>query len=129
MPYSMPGFITFEQHYIGVKNDEDTHHMNFVFVADTDQRDIELCDEHLAFTWFPLSEWLPTHLESTPTVRWCWEVIAGRAPIESTEVRRLKELVRIHRRENWGLDGLIDGEIGEVFNHSDAQLYRSVLGD
>lgn len=45
------------------------------------------------------------------------------------EIKRLKELVRIHRRENWGLDGLVDGEIGEVYNHSDAQLYRSVLGD
>ncbi|MEE9395146.1 MAG: hypothetical protein V3W41_21865 [Planctomycetota bacterium] len=44
-----------------------------------------------------------------------------------SEVERLRELVRLHRRTKWGLDGLVDGAIGEVCDEDDRELYRAVL--
>ncbi len=43
------------------------------------------------------------------------------------ETKRLRELVRIHRRENWIAP---DGEtVGEIHSNSDRMLYESALGD
>lgn len=79
-PGAPPGLIGFGEYNIGVKEGESTNHLNFIFVARSPTQDIKLCDEHSAFTWFPLKDKLPLSLETTSNVRWCWEVLGGRQP-------------------------------------------------
>lgn len=45
------------------------------------------------------------------------------------ENRRIRELVRIHRRAKWGLDGLMTNALGEVLDEEDRMLYESVFKD
>ncbi len=42
------------------------------------------------------------------------------------EVKRLRDLIHIHLRENWGLEDLTDDRIpGEVLHDSDRMLYEA----
>jgi 8-oxo-dGTP diphosphatase len=44
----LPGFLEYEEHDAGGKG----WHMNFAFVADTEVREITMCNEHTAYDWF-----------------------------------------------------------------------------
>ena len=78
-----------------------------------------------------LQEALPRRDEDEAAA-WCRIVTALRKGHDErdearAEVKRLRELVRLHRRACWGLDGL-GAELGEVHNDHDAVLYHAVFG-
>ena len=55
-----------------------------------------------------------------------WKALAKR---QRAELRRLRELVRMHRQSNWGIEDPGETErLGMVLDDDDATLYRSVLG-
>lgn len=57
------------------------------------------------------------------------DAMVEQAKADAAEVKRLRELIRTHWRENYGLKGLTPGrfEIDGVSNDQDRMLYQAVL--
>lgn len=69
MPYSVRGMFGFEQHTAGDRG----LHMNFCFLACTEEQAIKLCDEHIEAGWFPLMG--KDNIATTSNVSWCLNYI------------------------------------------------------
>ncbi len=71
MPGMPPGFIGYEEHPAGVKEGEETVHMNFVFVAEAPTDEVTICDEHNELLWFTYEECKFRKDEMPPNVWHC----------------------------------------------------------
>jgi 8-oxo-dGTP pyrophosphatase MutT (NUDIX family) len=61
------GFILYEEHEAGVKNQISTVHMNFAFLVDVRSRDVSKpCDEFTEFKWFKGDE-MELSSDATPS--------------------------------------------------------------